>query len=96
MEKIKASLKTYYSLILVDQYLYELYKYNRSIGDPRYTFCVAAYSILVFLAVSGNVLVLSAIWNSRDLRKSARNVLIGLLAFSDLFLAGTMPLTGMY
>ena len=80
----------------MDPYLYELYLQNRSIGDPGYSFCVAAYSILVFLAISANVLVLSAIWKSRDLRKSARNVLIGVLAVSDLFLAGTMPLTGMY
>ena len=41
----------------------------------------------------GNILVLVALFRSRDLKKSARYILIGLLAFSDLLLSFTMPFT---
>ena len=77
----------------VDSHLKELYEKNRTLSQPWYSVCILAYAILVVFAVSGNCLVLVALARSRELRKSARNILIGLLATSDLLLSCTMPLT---
>ena len=55
--------------------------------------CIKIIHFFLFLAVLGNSLVLIAMARSRELRKSARNILIGLLATSDLLLSCTMPLT---
>lgn len=77
----------------VDSHLKKLYEQNRTLSQPWYSVCILAYAILVVFAVSGNCLVLVALARSRELRKSARNILIGLLATSDLLLSCTMPLT---
>ena len=77
----------------VDSHLKKLYEQNRTLTQPWYSVCILAYAILVVFAVSGNCLVLVALARSRELRKSARNILIGLLATSDLLLSCTMPLT---
>ena len=77
----------------VDTHLKNLYEQNRTLSQPWYSVCILAYAILVVFAVSGNCLVLVALARSRELRKSARNILIGLLATSDLLLSCTMPLT---
>ena len=70
-----------------------LYKQNRNIHQPWYAICIFFYSILVVIAILGNSLVLIALGRSKELKKSARNILIGLLASSDLLLSCTMPLT---
>ena len=77
----------------VDKHLQDLFELNRTLSQPWYSVCILAYAILVVFAVSGNCLVLVALARSRELRKSARNILIGLLATSDLLLSCTMPLT---
>jgi len=77
----------------VDPHLKNLYEQNRTLSQPWYSLCIAFYAILVVIAVSGNSLVLIAMVRSRELRKSARNILIGILATSDLLLSCTMPLT---
>jgi neuropeptide Y receptor len=77
----------------INEHLYSLYKQNRSLSQPWLTICILCYSILVNVAAMGNILVLVAMARSRELRKYARNVLIGLLATSDLLLSFTMPLT---
>ena len=70
-----------------------LMKENRNIHQPWYGICIFFYSILVVIAILGNSLVLIALGRSKELKKSARNILIGLLASSDLLLSCTMPLT---
>ena len=77
----------------VDEYLKSLYEQNRNLPQPWYSICILSYTILVCIAVMGNSLVLIALGRSRELRKSSRNILIGLLATSDLLLSLTMPLT---
>lgn len=77
----------------IDEYLKNQYLQNRNLPQPWYTLCILSYTILVAFAVAGNSLVLIAMARSKELRKSARNILIGLLATSDLLLSCTMPLT---
>ena len=76
-----------------DDGLQILYEQNRNIHQPWYGICIFFYSILVVIAILGNSLVLIALGRSKELKKSARNILIGLLASSDLLLSCTMPLT---
>lgn len=78
---------------VVDEVLLSLYRLNRSVRQPWYTCCVILYSLLIGMAFAGNSLVLYVVIRSRELRKSARHVLIGTLAASDLLLCVTMPLT---
>ncbi len=77
----------------VNEYLRALYEQNRNLPQPWYSLCITFYAILVAIAVLGNSLVLVSMARSKELRKSARNILIGLLATSDLLLSCTMPLT---
>ena len=77
----------------VDTHLRNQYEQNRMLRQPWYSVCIAFYAIMVVIAISGNSLVLIAMARSRELRKSARNILIALLATSDLLLSCTMPLT---
>ena len=77
----------------VDENLRLLYEQNRNLPQPWYALCITFYAILVAIAVLGNSLVLIALIRSKELRKSSRNILIGLLATSDLLLSCTMPLT---
>ena len=79
----------------VDDRLKRLYQQNRNIHQPWYGICIFFYTILVLIAILGNSLVLIALGRSKELKKSARNILIGLLASSDLLLSCTMPLTAM-
>ena len=44
-----------------NEYLYELYLKNRSIGQPWYSICVVLYSILVIIAALGKLMYLSKI-----------------------------------
>ena len=44
-----------------NEYLYELYLKNRSIGQPWYSICVVLYSILVIIAALGKLMYLMKI-----------------------------------
>ena len=57
------------------------------------TVSICLYTIVVLVATIGNTLVVASLFKSKKLRTSARNILIGLLASSDLLLCMTMPFT---
>jgi len=65
---------------------------NLVLSGPANTIVIILYSILVTVAVTGNLLVMCAVLRRKEMR-TARNIFIFNLALSDFLLATSIPFT---
>ena len=75
------------------QFVMELFNTdNRVLHDPAFSSIIAAYTIMLTVAICGNTIVIIAVVRSKEMR-TARNIFIFNLALSDLLMATSIPFT---